>query len=175
MSIRVLFVASSVVLVLTADNVAVHETFAFDEKSNVRPIFVAGHQDGWTILGKYVKAYKVIGGKKTWAEADKACKSKGAQLASIMNKEENDFIWDIAKSVSERTGPEGRIWIGGKKKCGSWKWTDGTKWDYENWDSGEPNNEGGHEDCLQILAHPQRKGKWNDAPCDGKLAFVCEK
>ncbi|KAK5985245.1 hypothetical protein GCK32_003689 [Trichostrongylus colubriformis] len=175
MSIRVLLIAFSIVRVVTADNVAGRESSAFDEKSNVGPVFLAGYQDGWAILGKYVKAYKVFGDKKTWAGANKACKSKGAQLASIMNKEENDIIWGIAKSVPDGTGPESAIWIGGRKKGGSWKWADGTKWDYENWDSGEPNNAKGREHCLQILAHPQRKGKWNDYFCDIKLAFVCEK
>ncbi|KAK5978387.1 hypothetical protein GCK32_018822, partial [Trichostrongylus colubriformis] len=104
----------------------------------------------WTYFGKTDSCYKVIGDKKTWAEADEACKSQGAKLASIKNKEINDFIWNITKSVPQDDRYVNQIWIGGKKEGGSWKWTDGTKWDYVNWDSPEPNNLGGHEDCLQM-------------------------
>ncbi|KAK5973178.1 Lectin protein type II [Trichostrongylus colubriformis] len=175
MSIRVLLIAFSTVLVVTADNVADRESFAFDGKSNVRPVFEAVYQDGWAILGKYEKVFKVIGDKKTWAEADEACKSQGAKLASIKNKEINDFIWDLAKSFPDGTGPESQIWIGGKKLWGSWMWIDGTEWDYLNWSPGEPNNAEGREDCLQILAHSRLNGKWNDYFCDRKLAFVCQK
>ncbi|KAK5971730.1 C-type lectin domain-containing protein [Trichostrongylus colubriformis] len=175
MSIRVLLIAFSIVFVVSADNVAGRESSAFDGKSNVRPVFVAVYKDGWAILGKYEKAYKVIRDKKTWAEADAACKSEGAQLASIMNKEINDFIWDITKSSPDQVDPESQIWVGGRKVGGSWMWTDGKKWDYVNWASGEPNNALGKEDCLQIYAHPKRYGTWNDFFCDRKLDFVCQK
>ncbi|KAK5971729.1 Lectin protein type II [Trichostrongylus colubriformis] len=176
MAIRVLLIAFSIVLVVTADNVASRESSASDGRSNVRPVFEAVYREGWFIFREKKMAYKVFRDRKTWAEADEACMSEGARLASIHDEEENDFIRIIAGNIPDGIGYEDQIWIAGKKKKdGSWDWGDGSFWHYLNWSPGEPNNAEGREDCLQLLAHPELNGKWNDYFCDAKLAFVCRK
>ena len=63
-------------------------------------------------------------------------------------------------------------WMGGNDvdEEGSWKWTDGSPFDFTFWDSGEPNNSG-NEDCM----HHGWNGKWNDAPCSRTNTFLCSK
>ena len=42
-----------------------------------------------------------------------------------------------------------------------------------DWDSGQPNDSGGNQDCLEIW---NRNGfKWNDWNCNSEKHFVCEK
>ena len=73
----------------------------------------------------------------------------------------------------------GRTWIGGNDidEEGTWKWTDGSPFEFTFWNSGEPNNSGPNknEDCMM---HGFR-GKWNDGPCTGwtehMTGFICSK
>ena len=63
-------------------------------------------------------------------------------------------------------------WMGGNDidEEGTWKWTDGSPFDFTFWYSGEPNNHGG-EDCM----HHGYGDKWNDRPCSDSLTFLCSK
>ncbi|CAD7935455.1 unnamed protein product [Amoebophrya sp. A25] len=48
---------------------------------------------------------------------------------------------------------------------------DGLRLGYTHWNRGEPNNWGGHEDCMTMIAN----GRWNDLSCGHRLYFVCSK
>ena len=64
-------------------------------------------------------------------------------------------------------------WIGGSDigTEGNFTWTDGTPLGaYENFKTGEPNDNRGNEDCLSIL----NNGEWNDSRCYGLQHFICE-
>ena len=70
----------------------------------------------------------------------------------------------------------GRLWLGGWLLDGTWSWSDGTPWDYENWAPGEPSGDG---NCLEIR---YEDGTWNDLRCDNInvsndiiLGYVCKK
>ena len=43
---------------------------------------------------------------------------------------------------------------------------------FAKWDTGEPNNSGGKEKCINIF--PQRGYRWNDEPCTVPMCFVCK-
>ena len=42
---------------------------------------------------------------------------------------------------------------------------------YDNWRVGEPNSDGGEEDCVELY----RQGYLNDKSCDKKFRFICKK
>lgn len=68
------------------------------------------------------------------------------------------------------------FWIGGTKLTdkGGFAWIGKNEpMTYTNWFNGQPDNYGGHEDCLQLR---NDLTTWNDAPCsDYKLWALCEK
>lgn len=115
-------------------------------------------------------------GKKTWNDAESDCVKSGAHLASIHSVEENDFI----NKLHDPTGVHNTC-IGGIRDGSSFKWNDGSAYNYQNWNSGEPNNSGGKENCTELYStpgQPSRHGKWNDYPCDITTRtdrYVCKK
>jgi hypothetical protein len=102
---------------------------------------------------------------KNWADARKFCQSLGADLLVIDSKEKNALV--AALSISDP-------WIGATDaaKEGTWLWVSGKAATYQNWNSGEPSNSGGNENCAVLLTSVS--GKWNDASCDGEKPFICE-
>jgi VCBS repeat-containing protein len=117
------------------------------------------------------EAIAVLGGL-TWQEARTAAaarvyQGKMGHLVSIESANENQFVYDNCPAAIS-----GNWWIGGyqfkthdtTEPAGNWVWIEGQSTQspaYFNWQSGEPNNNGGvgpSEDYLQILSN----GKWND-------------
>jgi Lectin C-type domain. len=104
--------------------------------------------------------YVTVGGGITWGDAKTAASARtylGLQgyLVTITSLAESTFC--ASKLL-------GQGWLGASDAAteGTWKWVtgpeNGTGLTYTNWNSGEPNNSGGDEDCGQFLLD----GKWND-------------
>lgn len=121
--------------------------------------------------------YIAVPGGITWTAAQTAAAALeryGATgyLATITSAEENAFAADRL---------EGAGWMGASDggSEGVWRWVTGPEtgtqfWTgtstgsafggaYENWNTGEPNDAGGNEDCGQFLSGAS--GEWNDLPC----------
>ena len=97
------------------------------------------------------------------------------QLASIPNKETNDFLKTV--SSSERT-LIGGFATGQVPNPDLWTWTDGTIWSYMNWAQDRPNNFGGDlELCLDTNGIQDNIGKWNDIVCHEMhaISYICQK
>uniref|UniRef100_A0A914YT68 C-type lectin domain-containing protein n=1 Tax=Panagrolaimus superbus TaxID=310955 RepID=A0A914YT68_9BILA len=60
----------------------------------------------------------------------------GARLASIHSKAENRFVNDMAGFGSPLE--KSQTTIGAKCFNGIWTWTDGSEFDYANWQDGRP-------------------------------------
>ncbi|XP_070570789.1 perlucin-like protein [Ptychodera flava] len=104
----------------------------------------------------------------TYAEAQTTCEGMRANLAVIDDAEENLFLKQYTQNIYH-------IWIGLSDVDveGSWEWEDGSKVSYTNWNTGEPNDAGGIEDCAHFWS--SLDGKWNDYPCTTRMGFVCER
>ncbi|XP_043104309.1 ladderlectin-like [Puntigrus tetrazona] len=120
---------------------------------------------GWTNFG--VRCYKFFSQSATWIAAEKSCLSLDANLASVHNKLENDFLLSLVPSSS-------RCWIGGHDGVqeGQWVWSDGTPYEYTSWCPTEPNNLG-TENCGEINWTSNRC--WNDASCATSMPYICAK
>ena len=121
--------------------------------------------------------YEVVSSTLTWTQAKAAADAltldgTPGYLATITSNAENTF-------VSNRLSGAG--WFGASDAAveGAWKWVEGPEngtqfWsgtgtgssvggNYANWNTGEPNDSGGNEDCAQFLTGGS--GQWNDLPC----------
>ena len=53
-----------------------------------------------------------------------------------------------------------------------WGWTDGTAWDYNKWGLGQPDNQDGNENFVEMS---QSNGYWNDNKSEDEHPFVCQR
>uniref|UniRef100_A0A672NK09 Galactose-specific lectin nattectin-like n=1 Tax=Sinocyclocheilus grahami TaxID=75366 RepID=A0A672NK09_SINGR len=122
--------------------------------------------NGWTHFG--VKCYKYFSEPFNWITAERFCQTYDANLASVHNKLDNDHLLSLVPSYT-------RFWVGAQdgEQEGQWIWSDGSPFNYTSWCSGEPNNAGDAENCLE-LAHSSNQC-WNDLTCSSFLDFVCAK
>merc|ERR1719361_1985791 len=99
----------------------------------------------------------------TFSDAEDWCNSQGVHLASIHSDEEHAAAFAVCTDC----------WIGlhciGNTQF-DFEWTDGTIWNYENWDSDQPNNwQNTNQDCV----HMWSLGKWNDNGCTQTFRPLC--
>ena len=85
-----------------------------------------------------------------WSDARSYCRTYHIDLASIHSSSENAEVNALCPNS---------CWIGGSDSAseGTFTWSDGTAWDFTNWNSDEPNNNGGSEKYLFFKAN----GRWN--------------
>lgn len=106
-------------------------------------------------------AYLSCAMSSTWAEANEKCAAKGGRLVEVADLAENDFV---------RSKIAAAAWIGLDDRTteGTWSWqTASATW--LNWAPAQPDNSN-NEDCASIAPG----GLWNDLPCGGQAAAVCE-
>eukprot|EP00057_Strongylocentrotus_purpuratus_P018932 XP_011673406.1 PREDICTED: macrophage mannose receptor 1-like [Strongylocentrotus purpuratus] len=110
--------------------------------------------------------------EKTFTEAEAECAAlfSGSHLASIHSIGEQSFITERLYYINAWT------WIGltDADEEDTWKWTDGTDFDYINWTPGEPTNSYGNEDCVHLDDYFYKIGTWNDVKCNNLYRFICK-
>ena len=57
-------------------------------------------------------------------------------LAAVQNQKTQDFLDSL--SLSFRASSAGLAWLGGFRIGSVWKWSDGSRWDYNPWKIGTP-------------------------------------
>ena len=124
---------------------------------------------GWDD-GKCLKYYST---PKTWHEALQSCQTCSSNptstLVSIPDSATNNFVTSLIS---------GNAWIGGQSNSARrWSWLDGgTRWSYQNWWTGEPNDHAGIEDFLELYCAPGQNhhGRWNDQRGSDRRGYVCQ-
>ena len=136
-------------------------------------------EPGWTLFEPTGKCYRLFkDAQKKWTEARSTCQEAGqnGDLASIPNQETNEFIVSFFQL---NAWP----WIGGYdyNENGVWKWSDGTPWQFENWDVDQPFCLQRREEfCLKSLKKYHltvdlQSGKWKNEKGTSKTKeFVCQ-
>jgi hypothetical protein len=115
-------------------------------------------------------AYQLIQTKTTWTDAKSYCENLGGYLVTVTSREEQIFIFNHFLKNSNHD-----VWAGATDQDaeGDWKWTTGEPFNRTNWRRGEPNNEMGVEDYLELRS--VFGFKWNDVPnAVKKNRFICE-
>ena len=91
-----------------------------------------------------------------WADARLQCVSQGYDIATIKSSEDNTLVYNTVTSGIT-------CWIGihDINIEGTFVWADGSSNSYRNWDTGQPDNYVGYQDCGVMWA----QGYWDDAGC----------
>ena len=99
-----------------------------------------------------------------WVDARLQCVTRGYDLATVTSLEENTLMSSLT------TGAQ--CWIGynDRDNEGTFVWADGSTSTYTRWSPGEPNDNGGAEDCAIIYS----TGYWNNEGCTTfRLCYLC--
>lgn len=120
--------------------------------------------------------YEIISGLRTWSEARTACENAGGYLATITSEEEYNRVLEAVYASDRKV-----LWLGAQKDEGNmFKWITGEEFSYASWLSGEPNNEGGNENCL-VMFSVNGQWVWADVPEDvsayyteNQVGYICE-
>ncbi|XP_065682561.1 uncharacterized protein LOC105848356 isoform X3 [Hydra vulgaris] len=123
--------------------------------------------EGWTTYKKhcyFIRSLKEFFGYN-WYESFSSCQSKGGNLLSIENQEENRFIQNsLIKDY-------GDYWIGLNKLWNNRRfvWSDNTYTQFFNWIGSQPDNVDGIENCVEMNSNG-----WGDKECNTLNGFICK-
>ncbi|KAB5539624.1 hypothetical protein PHYPO_G00091180 [Pangasianodon hypophthalmus] len=106
-----------------------------------------------------------------WEMARQWCRQHYTDMVAIQNQEEVIYLNQMLPFHSSY------YWIGLRKVDDRWMWVGTTKPlapEAASWATGEPNNRGTSEDCVEIyIKRSKDTGKWNDDKCSKKKAALC--
>ncbi|EYC21326.1 hypothetical protein Y032_0019g3755 [Ancylostoma ceylanicum] len=131
-------------------------TTGLDVKHSSTPDSGTRTPTGCKHLSSTDKCYQVFSEFLSFTSAEERCKSKNGSLASIHSREQNAFLEGLFTSANINS-IAGAVWIGlylpeahtNINEAG--EWTDGSMFDFRNWEKGEPFNKDGAESCTE---HP---------------------
>ncbi|KAL7876141.1 hypothetical protein AOLI_G00111040 [Acnodon oligacanthus] len=125
-------------------------------------------QNGWSQFGS--RCFSIFTTSTTWSASEQNCVNMGGHLASVHSSQEYSFIQAL---VLNATLSNSRTWLGGTDAAqeGVWVWTDGSAFDYINWSTGQPDNAGSAENCMEM----NFPVNWNDVTCSVSFPSVCSK
>ena len=121
-------------------------------------------------MGRHFSCYKLFDEKLDWKDAETHCQLEGGHLVSIRSTEENQFVTKFVKMDT---------WIGANdfNSEGDWEWSDGSTWDYSDWNPGNPNHD--HLSMLSVrhcgIIETSYNKKWEDENCNQVINFICRK
>ena len=130
-------------------------------------VFLGGCAAGWTYSNHTGLCYKYQSTKMPWTEARVHCQdlSAGGDLASVPDQAANDFLTTLTTEPS---------WIGATDEGseGSWRWSDGSAWGYQNWSPGNPDNFNSNQH--HALINWGGLGLWDDEDDNWSYPFICQ-
>ncbi|KAI4900981.1 hypothetical protein NFI96_011888 [Prochilodus magdalenae] len=129
------------------------------------PSVCAKCQNGWSQFGS--RCFRIFTEAAAWMDSEYTCMTMGGHLASVHSDEEYTFIQDLVLNTINSSSP---VWLGATDALqdGVWVWTDGSAFNYNNWNYGLP-DAAYSSNCL-LLNFPVN---WNNVDCYAQFSSVC--
>uniref|UniRef100_A0A914QVQ3 C-type lectin domain-containing protein n=1 Tax=Panagrolaimus davidi TaxID=227884 RepID=A0A914QVQ3_9BILA len=108
--------------------------------------------------------YKVYSDASNWFAAEQTCLKENGHLVSVHNSDVNSFLLGV---LPFKVPGAVDFWIGGSSDT-TWKWSDGTPFDFKNWAPGNPLSDSG-----LCTSEKVRSGYWYSTKCDETKPFIC--
>lgn len=124
-------------------------------------ISIANCASGYTEIEG--SCFKLSDSSMNHTAARSHCQASGGYLAIVDSSTKQSAIESL---VGEYTA---YIGLDDLANEGTFEWVDGSPISYNNWNSGEPNNSKGNEDCTTT-----NSSYWNDITCTNSYRFICE-
>uniref|UniRef100_A0A8C2IMD3 Si:ch73-343l4.8 n=1 Tax=Cyprinus carpio TaxID=7962 RepID=A0A8C2IMD3_CYPCA len=104
---------------------------------------------------------------KSWSDSRQYCRDRGADLLIINTEEKQRLVSTLFKET---------VWIGlsDREQEGNMKWVDNSPLKQGFWESNEPNDAGGNEDCIELNPAKSVLNNWNDIPCTDERKWICD-
>ncbi|KAL5011088.1 hypothetical protein ScPMuIL_013393 [Solemya velum] len=116
--------------------------------------------------------YRSISRSGSWLSARTACRHIGGDLATILSRGDQQFVYSQLPR-----GPARGYWIGlsDRQIRMTFQWTSGAKVTFTTWDGTEPNGfVDGVQNCVYMATN--RRGRWRDVDCTtSQKGFVCQR
>ncbi len=123
-------------------------------------------QGGELVTGAH--RYCLYTAAASWAAAEARCQAHGGHLATVRGPDEERALFD---ALGNPAAPA-TMWIGLAEPAeGRWLWSSAARVGFTAWNTGEPNNAGGNENCGEWIFP---NGRWNDLDCLTDRPFLCE-
>ncbi|XP_062589942.1 perlucin-like [Saccostrea cucullata] len=123
-------------------------------------------KSGWSYQHNDYCYKKFSGMSVNWYTARGICRGHGGFLVGVRDRSKQNHIQGLARS--------GHLWTGGNdlSRKRHWVWDEGDRISFSNWDSHEPSNSNGNEDCIELRS--EHSWTWNDESCSSERPFMCE-
>lgn len=123
--------------------------------------------DGEFVAAQGTSCYRLFPPVAAWQAGRATCQGWGGDLAIIESLAEDEFV--LANITLD-------VWIGASDQTteGQMLWVDGEPVTFDHFPSGQPDDFGGNEDCVEKRL---MGGFWNDRPCTGGAprTILCER
>ncbi|MCL2244017.1 MAG: SUMF1/EgtB/PvdO family nonheme iron enzyme [Treponema sp.] len=115
------------------------------------------------------KRYEVVNQSMNWENAKLEAERRGGYLAVITSAQEQSTI----ESLLNRDGIINNYWLGGYRDTNNtFIWITGEPMNYSNWYPGEPNNDSGYENRIELWR--DFNWMWNDSSQSNYFGFIIE-
>ncbi|XP_063063355.1 macrophage mannose receptor 1 isoform X2 [Engraulis encrasicolus] len=141
--------------------------------TELTPVVLSNQEQFYCPLGwvpYYGNCYWLRREKKSWTDAQAACRKDESELVSVLNIEEHSFI--ISQSGYMEAD---QLWIGlsDRSTQNLFEWSDRSHVTLTRWTTGEPSHTTNLlEDCVFMGG---KDGLWSDHMCERELGFICKK
>ena len=145
-----------------AQTTTIYETTSHNIPSTPSPEPTLTCPLGWTLHhSTYYNCYRSFNStSSSWEEGLSKCQEYNGTLASIPDKDTNDFLANVTSK---------QVLVGGYRVNGKFSWTDGTPWTFESWAGNQPDGNG---NCLVFnFVNP---GIWDDNSCSNHNGYICQ-
>ncbi|XP_043641044.1 accessory gland protein Acp29AB-like [Drosophila teissieri] len=102
--------------------------------------------------------------RKSWTDANKTCREKGGHLAAFQTEDEFEAVTRIVNKYHTS------FWLGYHRNSkDEFVTATGNKGSFMKWDSGQPDNIGGKQNCVYLS-----NSRMYDLNCEDTYSFICQ-